>query len=255
MNDTASGHSRRSVSGGSIMRKQLKGAALFAVMMLSASESFIPPAEAGTVRISNPFGHFEVEAKSLAELSWEGVVRQQYDYSCGSAAVATLMTYHYDRPTSEGEVFEAMIRRGDREQIETYGFSMLDMKRFLDDRGLNADGFDIALDDFIRIGVPAITLVNTGGYKHFVVVKGMDADNVLVGDPAAGTVVVPKDIFETLWSNKVLGVRNEIEVARANFNSERDWRVRPPSPIESGVRRTSVGSYLLTLPGANELGR
>lgn len=121
-------------------------------MMLSASESFIPPAEAGTVRIFNPFGHFEVEAKSLAELSWEGVVRQQYDYSCGSAAVATLMTYHYDRPTSEGEVFEAMIRRGDREQIETYGFSMLDMKRFLDDRGLNADGFDIALDDFIRIG-------------------------------------------------------------------------------------------------------
>lgn len=237
------------------MRKAFKGVLLVTALMMGGGQSLTSPAEAGTVRISNPFGHFEVEAKSLAEISWEGVVRQQYDFSCGSAAVATLMTYHYARPTTEAEVFESMIHHGDREQIQTYGFSMLDMKRFLDARGLDADGFEITLDDFIHIGVPAITLVNTGGYKHFVVVKGVDAENVLVGDPAAGTVVVPREIFQTMWSNKVLGVRNDVEVARANFNSERDWRVRPPSPIESGVQRTSVGSYLLTLPGTNELGR
>lgn len=225
------------------------------VAMLAAGKGFVMSAEAGTVRISNSFGNFEMEAKSLSELSWEGVVRQQYDFSCGSAAVATLLTYHYERPTTEADVFESMIRNGDRDKIETYGFSMLDMKNYLESKGLNADGFEISLDDFIRIGVPAITLVNTGGYKHFVVVKGMDADNVLVGDPAAGTVVVPKEAFETLWNNKVLGVRNDVEVARANFNNERDWRVRPPSPIDRGVQRSSVGSYLLTLPGTNEIGR
>jgi predicted double-glycine peptidase len=237
------------------MHKGLRRSFLLTALIVVAGGEGIMPVEAGTVRISNPFGHFEIEAKSLAEISWDGVVRQQYDYSCGSAAVATLLTYHYDRATTEANVFESMIRNGDSEQIQTYGFSMLDMKSYLDDRGFNADGFEITLDDFIRIGVPAITLVNTGGYKHFVVVKGVDAENVLVGDPAAGTVVVPRDIFEDLWSGKVLGVRNDVEVARANFNSERDWRVRPASPIESGVRRGSVGSYLLTLPGANELGR
>lgn len=238
-----------------IMRKGFTGILLVTTLLVAGGSGLSTPAEAGPVRIYNPFGHFEIEAKSLAELSWEGVVRQEYDFSCGSAAVATLMTYHYDRPTTEADVFEAMIRHGDREQIQTYGFSMLDMKRFLDAKGLDADGFEITLDDFIRIGVPAITLIDTGGYKHFVVVKGMDAENVLVGDPAAGTVVVPREMFDTLWSNKVLGVRNHVEVARANFNSERDWRVRPPSPIESGVKRTSLGSYLLTLPGTNELGR
>ncbi|MFG6176319.1 C39 family peptidase [Halomonas sp. THAF12] len=237
------------------MRKILKGSFLLFALILASGKGFVMSAEAGTVRIFNPFGNFEVEAKSLSEISWERVVRQQYDFSCGSAAVATLLTYHYDRPTTEADVFETMIRNGDREQIETFGFSMLDMKRYLDTHGLNADGFEITLDDFIRIGVPAITLVNTGGYKHFVVVKGMDSENVLVGDPAAGTVVVPKSIFEGLWSNKVLGVRNDVEVARANFNNQQDWRVRPPSPIESGLQRRSVGSYLLTLPGANELGR
>lgn len=235
------------------MTKLLWRASLLVTLMVAGG--FVMSVQAGPVIISNPFGTFQVEAKSLSEISWEGVVRQEYDFSCGSAAVATLMTYHYDRPTSEADVFEAMILEGDKEQIQTYGFSMLDMKRYLDAQGLNADGFEITLDDFIRIGVPAITLIDTGGYKHFVVVKGVDRDNVLVGDPAAGTVVVPREMFETLWSNKVLGVRAEVELAREHFNSERDWRVRPASPLENGLQRSSVGSYMLSLPGMNEIGR
>lgn len=211
--------------------------------------------EAGSVTIANPFGSFHVQAKSLSEISWERVVRQQYDFSCGSAAVATLLSFHYDRETTEAEVFEWMIRHGDVEQIRTYGFSMLDMKRYLDAQGLNSDGFKISLDDFMRIGVPAITLVDTGGYKHFVVVKGVDRENVLVGDPAAGTVVVPKELFETLWTGTVLGARAELEVARSNFNSARDWRVRPSSPIDEGMQRYNVGANLLSLPGITELGR
>ncbi|MDT0501060.1 MULTISPECIES: C39 family peptidase [unclassified Halomonas] len=210
---------------------------------------------AGQVTIANRFGNFQVEAKSLQEKGWDRVVKQEYDFSCGSAAVATLLTYHYQRDTTEAEVFESMIRAGDAEKIQRYGFSMLDMKRYLDGSGLNADGFRIALDDFIRIGVPAITMVNTGGYKHFVVVKGIDADNILVGDPAAGTLVVPREQFEQLWSGTVLGARAEIEVARQHFNHDQDWAVRPESPLSRGVNRSSVGASLLTLPAYNELGR
>ncbi|WP_299234782.1 C39 family peptidase [uncultured Halomonas sp.] len=210
---------------------------------------------AGQVTIANRFGNFQVEAKSLQEKGWDRVVRQEYDFSCGSAAVATLLTYHYQRDTTEAEVFETMIRAGDAEKIQRYGFSMLDMKRYLDGSGLNADGFRISLDDFIRIGVPAITMVNTGGYKHFVVVKGIDADSILVGDPAAGTLVVPREQFEQLWSGTVLGARAEIEVARQHFNHDQDWAVRPESPLSRGVNRSSVGASLLTLPAYNELGR
>ncbi|MDT8878865.1 C39 family peptidase [Halomonas saccharevitans] len=210
---------------------------------------------AGQVTITNRFGNFQVEAKSLQEKGWDRVIRQEYDFSCGSAAVATLLTYHYQRDTTEAEVFETMIRAGDAEKIQRHGFSMLDMKGYLDGRGLNADGFRISLDDFIRIGVPAITMVNTGGYKHFVVVKGIDADNILVGDPAAGTLVVPREHFENLWNGTVLGARDEIEVARQHFNHDQDWAVRPDSPLDRGVNRSSVGASLLTLPAYNELGR
>ncbi|SEM21360.1 C39 family peptidase [Halomonas daqiaonensis] len=212
-------------------------------------------AYAGQVAIANRFGNFQVEVKSLQEKSWDRVIRQQYDFSCGSASVATLLTFHYQRETTEAEVFESMIRAGDAEQIQRHGFSMLDMKRYLDAQGLNADGFKISLDDFLRIGVPAITMVNTGGYKHFVVVKGIDADNILVGDPAAGTQVVPREHFETLWSGTVLGAREEIEIARNHFNHEQDWAVRPDSPLARGVNRSSIGASLLTLPARNEMGR
>ncbi|MDR5903127.1 MULTISPECIES: C39 family peptidase [Halomonas] len=210
---------------------------------------------AGQVTIASRFGNFQVEAKSLQEKGWDRVVRQEYDFSCGSAAVATLLTYHYQRDTTEAEVFETMIRAGDAEKIQRYGFSMLDMKHYLDGRGLNADGFRITLDDFIRIGVPAITMVNTAGYKHFVVVKGIDDDNILVGDPAAGTLVVTREQFEQLWSGTVLGARAELEVARQHFNHDQDWAVRPESPLSRGVNRSSVGASLLTLPAYNELGR
>lgn len=210
---------------------------------------------AGSVAIAGSFGSFNVGAKSLSEMKWDTVIKQQYDFSCGSAAVATLLTYHYDRTTTEAEVFKAMIEEGDRDKIRAQGFSMLDMKRYLDDQGLNADGFRMSLDDFIEIGVPAITLIDTGGYKHFVVIKGIEDGNVLVGDPAVGTVVVPRTHFQTLWSGIVLGAREHVQLARQNFNSEKDWRIRPDSPLKKGISRSGVGTMLLALPAANELGK
>ncbi|WP_234271353.1 C39 family peptidase [Billgrantia ethanolica] len=214
------------------------------------------PSQAGvTIALNGGFGSLTVPARSHQEMRWDGVVAQQYDYSCGAASVATLLTYHYDRPTSEAEVFEAMIHAGEVEHIKEHGFSMLDMKRYLDAQGLQSDGFRVGLDDLARIGIPAITLINTGGYRHFVVIKGMDDGAVLVGDPAVGTVAVPKDHFESIWSGLVLGARAETEIARANFNHVRDWQIRPSAPVGKGIGRADVASMLLQLPAINELGR
>ena len=225
-----------------------------AMAVVLASQG-ITAVKAGPVAIVGPFGSFNVEARSLREMRWDGVVRQQYDFSCGSAAIATLLTYHYGEETTEAEVFRTMFQEGDKSKIQAEGFSMLDMKRYLDYRGLNADGFRLSLEDFVKVGVPAIALINTQGYRHFVVVKGNGDDTILVGDPAVGTVVVPKSRFRSMWNGVVLGAREEIELARKNFNHERDWRVRPDSPLKEGVRRAGLGTMLLTLPAANELSK
>src|SRR3546814_13412897 len=62
------------------------------------------------------------------DIPFRSVIRQRYDFSCGSAALATLLTYHYGAPTSEAMPFRAMWEKGDREAIRKVGFSMLDMR-------------------------------------------------------------------------------------------------------------------------------
>lgn len=209
--------------------------------------------DAANVNLAGIGGSFTVHTKSLPELRWDTIERQQYDYSCGSAAVATLLTYHYDRPTREAEVFQAMYQAGDQAKIQREGFSLLDMKSYLDRRGLRTDGFRMTLDKLADIGVPAIALINTNGYKHFVVVKGVEADRVVIGDPALGTIVVDRPIFESIWNGIVLAAREDVETGRDYFGQARDWRVRARAPLGEPVDRGGLGVFLFGLPGPNEL--
>ncbi|MGA7799868.1 MAG: C39 family peptidase [Gammaproteobacteria bacterium] len=212
-------------------------------------------AHAGALHIEGVAGAYNVPVSSLGEARWQTVVHQRYDYSCGSAAISTLLTYHYDMPTPEAAVFKAMFRVGDQRKIRTYGFSMLDMKRYLDSRGLHSDGFRMTLDQIAKIGVPMIALVNTRGYKHFVVIKGIEGDRVLLADPAAGSVALPRRAFERIWDGPVLAARGRINIARAHFNTERDWRIWPQPPIAEGRPFSGLGMFTLNLPGINEFGR
>lgn len=224
------------------------------VFCLVGSAVMFTTAQAASVRIHGMAGAFTLDVKSPKEKRWDTVVRQQYDYSCGSAAVATLLTYHYDLPIKEAEVFEIMFREGDQERIRAQGFSMLDMKRFLDWKGLQSDGFRISLDKLAELGVPGIALVNTNGYRHFVVIKGVKDNQVLIGDPAVGSVVLPRETFEKIWSGVVLAGRGKVQIAREYFNNPQEWSIRPKAPLEEGVDRTGLGMFTLTLPGRNEFG-
>lgn len=211
--------------------------------------------QAGTVRLEGAGGAFNIPVQSRKEVKWATVVRQQYDYSCGAAAVATLLSFHYDRRIGEVEVFRAMFEKGNKEQIQTAGFSMLDMKLYLDAKELRADGFGMTLDKFAKIGVPGITMIDTNGYKHFVVVKGIEGNRVLVADPALGTRVLPRKTFEQQWNGAVLAARESIQIARQHFNEDREWRVRPKALLGEGVDRTGLGALTLSLPGLQEFGR
>ena len=53
-------------------------------------------------------GSYTVSVISWRDIPFRSVVRQQYDYSCGSAAVATLLRHHYGITVPENEVFQSM---------------------------------------------------------------------------------------------------------------------------------------------------
>jgi hypothetical protein len=171
-----------------------------------------------------------IDVSTMVDRRFETVVRQQFDFSCGSAALATLLTHHYGRPTSETEAFEKMWEVGDQERIKQLGFSLLEMKRYLEDIGMKADGFRLTLDRVEEIGVPGIALVEVRGYRHFVVIKGIDDRRVIVGDPSAGVISRSRKEFEKHWDGVILFVRSDVKRGKESFNMARDWSYSPTGP-------------------------
>ncbi|MBS0315892.1 MAG: C39 family peptidase [Proteobacteria bacterium] len=178
-------------------------------------------------------------------------LQQQYDFSCGSAALATLLTYQYDYPVTERAVFDEMFAYGDKAKIEREGFSLLDMKRYLADHGFDADGFNQPLNKLLEARLPAIVLINQHGYHHFVVIKGLDAQRVLIGDPASGTRAMARSEFEKIWEGHLLFViHNRMDKAR--FNLAIDWHAAPRGPLDMGVNRTGLTGGGLTKLGPGD---
>ena len=202
---------------------------------------------------------FEVPLVSMREARFQRTLHQQYDFSCGSAAVATLLTHHYADPVTEEFVFEQMYQQGDQQKIRKEGFSLLDIKRFLASRGFLADGFQLPLDKLAEAGFPAIVLVAEQGYRHFVGVKGRGQSRVLFGDPAGGTRAMPRASFEAIWQGRLLfvihgrvtpsapgPVATEGAMQAARFNDADDWRAAPQAPLGLAISRSGLDQ--LTMP-------
>ena len=181
-------------------------------------------------------GAFSVPVVSMKEQRFQKTLHQQYDFSCGSAALATLLTHHYNFPVSEQDVFREMFTRGDQAKIKKEGFSLLDIKNYLANHGFDADGYVAELDKLSVAKVPAIVLVKEQGYYHFVVVKGLRDGRVLIGDPSSGTRAISRSKFAEIRANNILFViKNKLEMAQ--FNTDRDWQAAPASPIAAGHHR------------------
>jgi predicted double-glycine peptidase len=209
------------------------------------------PASAGKLHFSGIGGAYSVPVTSMKETRFRATLRQQYDFSCGSAAVATLLTHHYGIPVTEAMVFQSMFESGDQAKIRREGFSLLDMKRYLATHGYAADGFALPLDKLAESGLPAIVLINEKGYYHFVVVKGMRDGRVLIGDPATGTRAIDRAAFEANWVNRLLFViHNRREQAR--FNQVADWNAAPRAPLAAGVQRGGLEHVTLPKLGAGD---
>ncbi len=196
-------------------------------------------------------GSARIKVASIKERRFKATVRQQYDYSCGSAALATLLTYHYDDPVSEELTFKYMWDHGEQEKIRHEGFSLLDIKEYLEANGYRANGYVVPLEKLVEVGIPAIALIQENGYNHFVVVKGVKDGKVLVGDPSVGSRIIPRADFEKMWTNGILfaiiGRREQ-----AIFNDGKDWQIRPKAPLGLAVGPSNLANVGLLRRGPED---
>ena len=101
---------------------------------------------------------FTMNIESFQEKKYKATLAQQYDFSCGSAALATLLTYNYNILVGEQDVFKDMFDHGDKQVIAESGFSLLDIKNYLTRRGLESNGYRAPLEKLAGVRLPAIRL-------------------------------------------------------------------------------------------------
>jgi predicted double-glycine peptidase len=146
-----------------------------------------------------------VRIEPFSELKYKNIVRQAYDYSCGSAALVTILNYHLGIKVTEQQSMEGMMAFGEKDKIiERRGFSLLDMKRYLASIEVDSAGFKAEIADLLTLDAPAIVPIDYAGFKHFVVLRGVRDGLVFLADPSMGNITFSLSEFATLWDRNTL---------------------------------------------------
>ncbi|RJP89669.1 MAG: peptidase C39 [Desulfobacteraceae bacterium] len=157
----------------------------------------------------------------LSEIQFKNISKQSYDYSCGSAALATLLNAYLGENFTERQVIQGLMDLGSKEKIsERRAFSLLDMKKFVSTLGYTANGYKAELNDLITLGKPCILPIEFFGYRHFTVFRGVHGNHIFLADPYRGNTSYTFSAFKDMWFENVIFV-----VDRTNENALNKMRL------------------------------
>ena len=163
------------------------------------------PVNSSPINIHVGQTYFKSDVKNFLELRWNNLTRQGWDISCGAAALSTLLTYHNNRPFSEMAITLSILKNTDPALVkERGGFSLFDLKRFVNAVGLEGLGYgDMTLDDLEDFSTPAILPIRIKDFDHFVIFRKRIGNNIFVGDPAFGNISFSADTFLEMWKSRI----------------------------------------------------
>lgn len=182
--------------------------------------------------------------KSMIDFRNEHLVRQQYDYSCGAAALATLLQFGLGDSVTEREIIADLLTGLSdtaTDVREKEGFSLFDLQQVAEKRGYAAQGFQLEPQYIAQLNGPVIVFLETLGYKHFAVLKGVRGDRVYLADPSRGNIRMPAYRFLQAWMRDGKGVVFVVEPKGAAANKAPASILRAPTdgltqPEMMGVR-------------------
>jgi len=177
----------------------------------NAAASNNEPDERSRVPIWDQTRQFSVFVRNAKEIRTAGVVLQQRDFSCGAAALATVLNKFWgDKNADETTLLIAIattLTRAELEERIKNGLTLTDLKRVCDRFGYTTVLGKLTVEKLAESKVPLIVGITVNDYDHFVVVRGADEQFVYLADPAVGRMRVPIDEFAQQWQkNAVLVV-------------------------------------------------
>jgi len=187
----------------------------------------------GSVYIINQDISIKRKVRSYIEYKNEGLVRQRFDYSCGSSSLATILKFFFNDKVTEEEILKWILKKkglmdkdcqGKRKEKcrveklqeleeEDFKLSFYDLAEFAKERGYRPVALALNLEELRKLKVPAIAFVKIRRNGHFTVYKGMDDKFVYLADPSFGNIKVRIGKFrEMFYTRSDLKYRGKILV-------------------------------------------
>jgi predicted double-glycine peptidase len=137
--------------------------------------------------------------RSWLALRDAGIERQQYDYSCGVAALATLLTQYHRHPVDEAALLAALAASAD-DDPRRGGVSLAQLAALAAQRGFPSAAVAVPWSAYRALKMPAIVYLRFRGLAHFSVLRGVDAQGrALLADPAWGNYPLSAAEFRRLF--------------------------------------------------------
>lgn len=160
-------------------------------------------ARSAIVHISFSGQDYEKRIQSVKELKEKGVMLQTDEFTCGVAALATLLSAYGDDTVTEEDLLaqEKDLERGK-------GITLLQLKILAEKRGFKAEGYRMDLVNLFDFKKPMLLHIRAGDEGHYVVFKGIYKDRIYLADPAAGNVRMSLEDFGRIWTGVVLAIES-----------------------------------------------
>lgn len=149
---------------------------------------------------------------SYVDLKYAATVRQRFDFSCGAATLATMLTHYWGRDTSELEVLAVLRSRYPGEDwaaMEKRGFSIDDLIWAAGRFGFKAQGAELPATELEKADGPLIVHLNKGKFEHFSVLRTVKQGTAYLSDPVLGAVSMPLAEFARQYTGHAVAVWKE----------------------------------------------
>jgi predicted double-glycine peptidase len=151
---------------------------------------------------------------SYLEQKYSVTVPQRFDFTCGAAALATLITHYWDQNTSEAKVLETLHSRYSKDtmssevwkEMQKKGFSLDDLIWAANKLGFEAQAASLPAEELGKIDGPIIVHVLEAKDSHFTVLRLRAAGWTYLSDPVQGAVTLTNEEFDRKYTGSALAV-------------------------------------------------
>lgn len=157
------------------------------------------------------FLSFQTLTGSIPVTHWKAlrdrdIEKQDEDYSCGSAAVATILRSFYHQQVTEKDILAHVIKMG-----EDGTASFADLEQAVAHYDFKAIGLHVSFAQLKQLKIPALVYLQYREKDHFSVVRGIaDDGRVRLGDPSWGNRTFSSYQFKQMWLTSQQGTQGKV---------------------------------------------